>query len=69
MIPFDVKLTAGQNLASSNFGSDFLKQSLAQTLLGRLGQPGNIASVAVFLASDDAAWLTSEQIYASGGSR
>jgi len=50
-------------------GSDFAAATVAQTPLGRLGQPGDIASVAVFLASDDSAWLTGEQIHASGGLR
>ena len=50
-------------------GSDFEKQMIAQTTLGRLGQPDDIARVAVFLASDDAAWITGERIAASGGLR
>jgi 3-oxoacyl-[acyl-carrier protein] reductase len=50
-------------------GSDFEKQMVAQTPLGRLGQPEDIARVAVFLASEDAAWLTGETIVASGGLR
>jgi 3-oxoacyl-[acyl-carrier protein] reductase len=37
--------------------------------LGRIGQPEDIAKVAVFLASDDSAWLTGERIAASGGFR
>jgi 3-oxoacyl-[acyl-carrier protein] reductase len=48
-------------------GSDFEKQMVAQTPLGRLGQPDDIARVAVFLASDDSAWLTGERITAAGG--
>ncbi len=48
-------------------GSDFEKQIVADTPLGRLGQPDDIASVAVFLASSDSAWLTGERISASGG--
>src|SRR6201994_2710879 len=47
-------------------GSDFEKGLIAQTPLGRIGQPGDIASVAVFLASDDSGWLTGEQILAGG---
>jgi 3-oxoacyl-[acyl-carrier protein] reductase len=35
--------------------------------LGRIGQPNDIASVAVFLASDDSRWLTGEQLLAGGG--
>ena len=50
-------------------GSDFEKQIIAGTPLGRFGQPEDIASVAVFLASDAARWLTGERIAASGGFR
>ena len=50
-------------------GSDLEKQIVAQTPLGRLGQPDDIARVAVFLASDNARWLTGERITASGGLR
>ncbi len=50
-------------------GSDFEKSIVSQTPLGRVGQPGDIASVAVFLASDDSGWLTGEQILAGGGLR
>ena len=50
-------------------GTDFEKQMVARTALGRLGQPEDIARVAVFLASSDSAWLTGERITASGGFR
>ena len=50
-------------------GSDFEKGVVAQTPLGRVGQPGDIASVAVFLASDDAKWITGELVIAGGGLR
>jgi len=40
---------------------------IARTALGRFGQPGDIAPVAVFLASADSGWLTGEIIRASGG--
>ena len=50
-------------------GSDFEKQIVAGTPLGRLGQPEDIAKVAVFLASDNSRWLTGERIAASGGFR
>lgn len=49
--------------------SDLETATIAQTPLGRLGQPGDIASVAVFLASDDSAWLTGEQLLTGGGLR
>lgn len=48
-------------------GSDFEKKLVASTPLGRTGQPEDIAKVAVFLASDDAAWITGEKISVSGG--
>ena len=50
-------------------GTDFEKQIVADTPLGRLGQPDDIAGVAVFLASDSARWVTGERIAASGGLR
>jgi len=40
---------------------------VAITPLGRIGQPEDIAKVAVFLASDDASWVTGERITAAGG--
>lgn len=48
-------------------GSDFEKNIVAQTPLGRTGQPRDIASIAVFLASDDSGWLSGELIRAGGG--
>lgn len=48
-------------------GSDFEKQIVAATPLGRLGQPQDIAKVALFLASEDSAWITGERITVSGG--
>jgi len=50
-------------------GTDFEKGLVAQTPLGRIGQPGDIASIAVFLASDDSGWLTGQQLLAGGGVR
>jgi len=50
-------------------GSDFEKGVVAQTPLGRVGQPDDIAKVAVFLASDDSAWVTGERLMVSGGLR
>jgi 3-oxoacyl-[acyl-carrier protein] reductase len=55
--------------AAGFIGSDFEAGAVAQTPLGRTGQPGDIAGVAVFLASDDSRWLTGEKITASGGLR
>jgi 3-oxoacyl-[acyl-carrier protein] reductase len=50
-------------------GSEMEAGLVAQTPLGRAGQPDDIASVVAFLASDDARWLTGENITASGGIR
>ncbi len=48
-------------------GSDFEKQMVARTPLGRIGQPDDIARVAVFLASPESSWMTGEILVASGG--
>lgn len=50
-------------------GSDFETDAVAQTPLGRVGQPNDVADIAVFLASNDSRWLTGEKIVASGGMR
>lgn len=55
--------------AAGAIGGEFEQYALAITPLGRIGQPGDIASVAVFLASDDSYWLTGERLYAGGGAR
>ena len=47
--------------------SEFEKQAVAATPLGRVGQPEDIAPPVSFLASDDARWITGETIYVSGG--
>ena len=55
--------------AAGFIGSDFLKGAIAQTPLGRIGQPDDIAPIAVFLASEESGWLTGETLVASGGLR
>ena len=54
---------------AGNFAGEFGQQLIAGTPLGRFGEPDDIAPVAVFLASDDAHWVTGESIRASGGVR
>ena len=44
-------------------------QSIIEAAIKNFGRPGDIASIAVFLASEDSAWLTGEQLLASGGLR
>jgi 3-oxoacyl-[acyl-carrier protein] reductase len=48
-------------------GSEMEAGIIAQTPLGRAGKPEDIADVVAFVASDDARWLTGENITASGG--
>ena len=49
--------------------SEMRKQVEAQTPLGRIGKPGDIAPAVVYLASQDSAWVTGETLYISGGMR
>jgi 3-oxoacyl-[acyl-carrier protein] reductase len=49
--------------------SDFRKHMEAQTPLGRIGQPQDIAPAAVFFASADSAWITGETLVIAGGLR
>ena len=49
--------------------SDMRKQVEAQTPLGRIGQPQDIAPAVVFLASPESGWITGETLYVAGGFR
>ena len=60
-------MTEGTATAGIVEGSDFVEQIIAQTPLGRPGQPADIAPAAVFLASDEARWITGEVLGVSGG--
>jgi 3-oxoacyl-[acyl-carrier protein] reductase len=63
-------MVATEGTHSAGFiGSDLEAWALSTTPLGRIGQPEDIADVAVFLASDDSRWLTGESLIASGGAR
>jgi 3-oxoacyl-[acyl-carrier protein] reductase len=55
--------------AAGFIGSDFEKEHTKQVPLGRIGQPDDIAKIAVFLASEDSGWLTGERLLATGGLR
>lgn len=50
-------------------GTDFESHAVQQTPLGRVGQPDDIAKVAVFLASDESGWITGDRLTVSGGAR
>ena len=53
--------------AAGFIGSDFEAHAKASTPLGRIGQPDDIAKIAVFLASDESAWVTGDRIEGAGG--
>ena len=59
--------TEGATAAGVIAGSEYERMFIANTPLGRRGKPDDIAKAAVFLASDDAAWITGERISVSGG--
>lgn len=55
--------------AAGFLGSDFHKEVIARTPLGRIGQPKDIATIATFLASDESTWVNGQTIEAAGGNR
>jgi 3-oxoacyl-[acyl-carrier protein] reductase len=63
--PVETEGFDASGVGSSPWGT----QMLEQTPLGRLGHPDDIASVACFLASDEARWVTGSLIEAAGGLR
>lgn len=60
--------TESGRAASSTVG-DYVERTIASTPLGRMGEVGDIAKVAVFLASDEAGWVTGETMLVAGGKR
>ena len=54
-------------LASVNSDPSARNKILSRTPIGRIGDPSEIASIAAFLASDDASYITGQTIYADGG--
>jgi len=60
--------TEGTSSAGITEG-EFRQQVESQTPLGRIGQPQDIATAAVFLASSDSSWVTGETFFISGGLR
>jgi 3-oxoacyl-[acyl-carrier protein] reductase len=55
--------------AAGFIGSDFEKKTVAETPLGRIGQPKDIADAVAFLASNDSTWINGQAIQAAGGYR
>jgi 3-oxoacyl-[acyl-carrier protein] reductase len=64
-----VNIVAPGPVQTGSFGPGEEKTIGAGTPLGRVGRPGDIADVVVFLASEQARWLTGQLIYAGGGWR
>jgi 3-oxoacyl-[acyl-carrier protein] reductase len=62
-------MTATEGLAAMGVDDGAAKSIGAGLPMGRIGKPGDIADVAVFLASDRSAWVTGERISVSGGQR
>ena len=61
--PTETERATEMGLAASDMG----KAMIRQTPLGRFGQPSDIAAVVLFLASEDARWVTGQIIQVSGG--
>jgi 3-oxoacyl-[acyl-carrier protein] reductase len=59
-----------EGVRAAGFDQGDLRKSVeAQTPLGRIGQPEDIAPAVVFLASSDSAWITGETLRVAGGLR
>ncbi len=54
-------------LASVNSNPEAKARILSRTPLGRIGEPSEIATIASFLASDAASYITGQTIFADGG--
>ena len=61
--------TITEGIAALGWPEEAVKAVVATIPFGRPGQPEDMARVALFLASDDSAWVTGERITASGGQR
>ena len=61
--------TITEGIAALGWPEEAVEAVIASIPFGRPGQPEDIARVALFLASDDSAWVTGERITASGGQR
>jgi 3-oxoacyl-[acyl-carrier protein] reductase len=59
-----------EGVQAAGFGENGMREQIeAQTPLGRIGQPEDIAPAAVFFASKDSAWITGETLSITGGYR
>ncbi len=55
------------NAAIRNAPTERRNMMMAQTALGRLGEPEDIGGIVAFLCSEDVGWITGQRIEASGG--
>ncbi|MGA8445974.1 MAG: glucose 1-dehydrogenase [Roseiarcus sp.] len=62
-------MTETEGFAAAGLSAESAKALGFSLPMGRLGKPEDIARVALFLASDQSAWVTGERISASGGQR
>jgi 3-oxoacyl-[acyl-carrier protein] reductase len=62
-------MTETEGLAVLGIDGQTAKDIGSTLPMGRMGKPDDIARVAVFLASEESAWVTGERIIASGGQR
>lgn len=58
---------ATEMMEAVNSDAKAKKKVLTRTPMGRVGEPAEIASIAAFLASSDADYITGQTIYADGG--
>jgi 3-oxoacyl-[acyl-carrier protein] reductase len=56
-------------ISAGFIGSDFYKANVAQTPLGRIAKPDDIAKVGAFFASEDSGWINGESVLVAGGNR
>ena len=56
-------------MAANILGTSWHTEAVKGTPLGRIAKPSDVAKVAVFLASDDATWVSGEAILVAGGHR
>ena len=62
-------MTETEGFAAAGLSAESAKALGFSLPMGRIGQPEDIARVALFLASDQSAWVTGERISVSGGQR
>ncbi|MFP8965063.1 SDR family NAD(P)-dependent oxidoreductase [Pokkaliibacter sp. CJK22405] len=65
--PGPVKTPGALGLVPDEAADDFMNQMASLVPLGRVGEPREIARVAVFLASDDSSFVNGAEIFADGG--